>query len=290
MDPLVSTAALAALLEAPDAAAGLVVLDATTILPGERFDPDAAFHAAHIPGARRFDIDLFSDPDSALPHMVPSQGRFARLIAALGVSNRSDIVFYDQTGLAGAARGWWLAGLFGHDRVRVLDGGLPAWRAEGRALESGPPAPVPPGLFVPQLRASRLAGLGDMVALSQQAVAGGTDAPRLLDARGVGRFEGSVPEPREGLAGGHIPGAANVPFGDLMDGTRLRPLDQLRIRFERAGVAEGCRIVTSCGSGLTASVLSLALVACGHRDSALYDGSWTEWAQADVPRETGAGR
>lgn len=292
MGPLISTTELAARLDRSVADGdGLVILDSTTTLPGERFDPDAAFLEAHLPGARRFDLDLFSDPDSSLPHAVPSPGRFARLIETLGVSNSSEIVFYDQTGVVSAARGWWLLQLFGHDRVQVLDGGLPAWRAENRAVDAGEPKPIASGRFTAALRAHRLAGLGDMMELSRQAEAGATGAARLLDARGRGRFEATVPEPRPGLPGGHIPGAVSLPFGELLvDGHRFRPMSEVRARFAEAGVGAGDAVVTSCGSGLTASVLSLGLVACGLEPGALYDGSWTEWAQAPVPRSTGAGR
>ncbi len=290
MGPLVSTEALAALIADAETRERLVILDATALLPGQNFDPEAEFRAAHIPGARRFDIEQFSDPDTGLPHMVPSQGRFARLFAALGAGDESEIVFYDQTGLASAARGWWLAGLFGHDRVRVLDGGLPAWRAENRPTESGEPDPVGPGRFTARFRAGRLAGLGDMLLWSQQASAGDESAPRLLDARSAGRFTAEVPEPRAGLPGGHVPGASSLPFGELMDGTHLKPVEVLRARFAAAGVTEGDRVVTSCGSGLTASVLTLALVRAGFGHGALYDGSWTEWAQSPAPRAVGAGR
>ncbi len=289
MGPLISTVELDGLLTSRRDHDTLAILDATTLLPGEQFDPEAAFAQAHLPGARWLDLDAFSDPDSALPHMVPSQGRFARLVAALGVSNDTEVVLYDQTGVASAARAWWLFGLFGHDRVRVLDGGLPCWRKERRALEHGAAAPAAAGRFVPSLRARRLVGLGDMVALSSRAAAVG--APRLLDARSRERFEGSVPEPRAGLPGGHIPGSASLPFGELLDGDgRFRSREELRARFAVAGVGEGDAVVTSCGSGLTASVLSLGLVVAGLDPGALYDGSWTEWAQAPVPRRTGAGR
>ncbi len=298
MDPLVSTASLADLLAEPSRAAGLVVLDATTTLPGERFDPDAAFLEARIPGAVRFEIDLFSDPDTTLPHMAPSQGRFARLIGQLGVCNDSDIVFYDQTGVASAARGWWLARLFGHDRVRVLDGGLPAWRAEGRPLQTGPAAMPAPRIFLPQLRTERLAGLGDLRILAERAAAGSPrpdHEPRLLDARSAGRFAATVPEPRAHLPGGHIPGAVSLPFGALLDGTRFLPVAALRARFAEAGVSSGDAVVASCGSGLTASVLLLGLEAAGLGPGALYDGSWTEWAEAilagvPLPIATGPAR
>lgn len=290
MNPLISAAELASLLAKPAAdRAGLVVLDATTLLPGENFDIESMFSQSHLPGARRFDIEAFSDPDSTLPHMVPSQGRFARLISALGVGNDSDVVFYDQSGIVSAARGWWLLGLFGHDRVRVLDGGLPVWRDEGHTLEQGEPVAPSSGHFVPLLRTSRLIGLGDMIGFSRAAVSGDADAARLLDARSRGRFEASMPEPRAGLAGGHIPGAASLPFGELLvEGRRFRPVDELRARFERAGVRQGDQVVTSCGSGLTASVLALGLAVSGYGAGAMYDGSWTEWAQAPgVERATG---
>ncbi len=284
MDPLISTVELDLALRTRSGD-GLVVLDATTLLPGERFDPRDAFAQAHLPGARFLDLDAFSDPEGDLPHMVPSQGRFARLASALGVSNDTEVILYDQTGVASAARAWWLFGLFGHDRVRVLDGGLPCWREEGRALERGEPAPAAGQRYVPAFRARRLVGLGDVAELSRDA------GVRLLDARSRGRFEGSVPEPRAGLPGGHIPGAVSLPFGELLTAEhRFLPLDALRARFAAAGVGEGDPVITTCGSGLTASVLSLGLAVAGHGPGALYDGSWTEWAQAGVPRETGAGR
>ena len=290
MSPLMSTAELAELLaRRPD---GLVILDATTMLPGESFDPDVRFRDSHIPGAARFDIEAFSDSDNALPHMVPSQGRFVRLIEALGVGNDSDVVFYDQTGVVSASRGWWLLGLFGHDRVRVLDGGLPSWRAEGRPLEVGAGMAAAAGRFVAMPRMARLAGLGDMAAHSAAAVAGAEEGGRirLLDARGRGRFEATVPEPRAGLPGGHIPGSVNLPFGELLvDGIRFRPASELCARFAEAGVAPGDKVVTSCGSGLTASVLSLGLTICGLGLGALYDGSWTEWAQSGQPCAQGPG-
>ena len=288
MSPLLSPTELAGLMDRQR----VIVLDATTTLPGERFDPEARFAEAHLPGARRFDIEAFSDPDTSLPHMVPSQGRFARLISALGVGNDSDIVFYDQTGIVSAARGWWLLGLFGHDRVRVLDGGLPAWLEQGYPVETGIPAAAEPGDFVPALRTDRLVGLGEMMELSRAATAdagSGRGHPRLLDARSRGRFEATMPEPRAGLPGGHIPGSVSLPFTELLlDGSRFRTAAELAGIFHRAGVGPSDRVVTSCGSGLTASVLSLGLAVAGLPAGALYDGSWTEWAQAPgAPRAAG---
>lgn len=282
MPPLVSTAWLAERLGEP----GLVVLDASYFLPTEGRDARGEFAAARVPGAGFFDIEAIADDETPLPHMMPSAGRFARLVGALGVSDGSRVVFYDAKGLFSAARGWWLMRLFGHDAVAVLDGGLPKWRSEGRAVEGGPAREAVPGRFTPTLRAGLLRGVGDML----DNLASGEAL--VLDARSAGRFSGEAPEPRAGMAGGHIPGAASVPYSELLaaDGTMLPP-DALRARLAAAG-ADGRRpVVTSCGTGVTAAVVSLALVVAGLPPGALYDGSWTEWAQrADTPKELGAGR
>ena len=251
MGPLVTTEWLSQQLGAPD----LVVFDASFYLPSENRDAAAEFARAHVPGARLFDMEQVSDPDTDLPHMVPTPGRFERTMSALGVSNGSRVVFYDQKGISSAPRGWWMMGLFGHDKVYVLDGGLPKWLAERRPVEAGAPSMPEPGGFTASLRAARLRGIGDMMA--------GGDAV-VLDARAPGRFAGTVPEPRAGLPSGHIPGSRNLPFGTLVrpDGTMLEP-PALRAAFAAAGVDGSRPVVTSCGSGVTAAVLTLGLVQAG---------------------------
>jgi thiosulfate/3-mercaptopyruvate sulfurtransferase len=278
MGPLVTTDWLATELGKPD----LIVFDATKYLPNEDKDGSLEFLRAHIPGARYFDIDVMADPDTDLPHMVPSPGRFAKLMGALGVSNDSRVVFYDQKGLASAARGWWLMGLFGHDSAAVLDGGLPKWQREGRAVEAGEPVPARPAVFRPDFRATRLRGIGDVLRNV------GIGAELVLDARAAGRFTGEVPEPRAGMRSGHIPGSASLPYTDLLnaDGTFL-PADAVRNRLAKAGV-EGTRpVVTSCGSGVTACILTLGLRIAGLPEGAVYDGSWSEWGgRSDTPVES----
>jgi len=278
MQSLVTTDWLAGELGKPD----LLLFDATKYLPNEPKDGLTEFRAAHIPGARFFDIDEVADPDTDLPHMVPTPGRFAKLLAALGVSNASRVVFYDQKGLASAARGWWLMGLFGHDAAAVLDGGLPKWLREGRATETGDPAAPPTTTFRPDLRAARLRGVGDVLGNVT------SRAELVLDARAAGRFTGAVPEPRAGMRSGHIPGSASLPYTELLnaDGTFLPP-EALRARFAAAGVDGARPLVTSCGSGVTACILTLGLRLAGLPEGAVYDGSWTEWGgRADTPVET----
>ena len=210
--------------------------------------------------------------------MVPTANRFA-LVGELCVSNASRVVCYDQLGIFSAARGRWMLRLFGHQQVAVLDGGLPKWRSEGRALESGAVSAPVPAVFRTALRAGLLRGLGDLL--------DNLRSPRelVLDARSADRFHARVSEPRAGLRSGHIPGARSLPYGELLTpGQTLRPREELRARFARAGVDEHTAVVTSCGSGLTAAILNLGLAVAGLPEGALYDGSWAEWGgRADTP-------
>lgn len=276
--PLATTEWLAVHLGAPD----IVVLDATLYLPNEAKNARQEFASAHIPGGRFFDINEIADQDTDLPHMVPTAGRFAKLIGGLGIGNETLCVFYDQRGIFSAGRGWWLMGLFGHDRAVVLDGGLPVWLRENRPVETGEAKAPMPTMFRPDFRATRVRGIGDMLANLE------SGAELVLDARAAGRFNATVPEPRAGMRGGHIPGAHSLPITDLLTPeAKMLPPEALRARLAAAG-ADGSRpVVTSCGSGVTATVITLAMARAGLPPGAVYDGSWTEWGgRPDTPVET----
>jgi thiosulfate/3-mercaptopyruvate sulfurtransferase len=275
---LVSTEWLAAHLNAPD----VRILDASWHMPGSARDARAEFEAAHIPGARFFDIDEISDEQSSLPHMAPPVEKFVSRMRGLGIGDGHRVVVYDTHGLFSAARVWWLFRLFGKRDVAVLDGGLPKWRAEGRPVEDGVPI-----LRDRHFTARRDASLvRDVTQVAATAKLG--DA-QIVDARSAARFRGEAPEPRPGLRSGHIPGSKNLPYGELLspDGT-MKDVPELRGAFEAAGVDVTKPAITTCGSGISAAILSLALERLGNRSHALYDGYWAEWgAYPDLKVEQG---
>ena len=268
---LVSTEWLAAHLKDPD----LRILDASWYLPDAGRSPLAEYTAAHIPGARFFDLEEISDHRSALPHMAPPPEKFISRMRAMGVGDGHQVVIYDGAGLFSAARVWWLFRLMGKTSVAVLDGGFPKWLAEGREVED-----MPPVLRDRHMTVSRQNQLVKDV--TQVAHAAKLAEAEIIDARSAPRFRGDMPEPRTGLRAGHIPGAKNVPYTTLLNGDgTLKPVAELRAVFESAGVNLAKPAITSCGSGVTAAVLSLALERIGHRNHALYDGSWAEWGMYD---------
>ncbi len=268
---LVSTEWLAAHLKDPD----LRILDASWYLPDAGRNPLAEYTAAHIPGARFFDLEEVSDQRSALPHMAPPPEKFISRMRAMGVGDGHQVVIYDGAGLFSAARVWWLFRLMGKTSVAVLDGGFPKWLAEGREVED-----MPPVLRDRHMTVSRQNQLVKDV--TQVAHAAKLAEAEIIDARSAPRFRGDMPEPRAGLRAGHIPGAKNVPYTTLLNGDgTLKPVAELRAVFESAGVNLAKPAITSCGSGVTAAVLSLALERIGHRNHALYDGSWAEWGMYD---------
>jgi thiosulfate/3-mercaptopyruvate sulfurtransferase len=273
-DPLVSTEWLAAHLKD----ANVKLLDATFKLPGVLPLPKDDYLAAHIPGAVYFDVDAVSDHSNPLPHMFPSAEQFGRDVGGLGVSNADTVVIYDAGGWVAAPRAWWMFLSYGHRDVRILNGGLKKWRAEGRAVESGE-VTAKSATFKANYDARRVRSIEQMIANVA------SRAEQVIDARAADRFEGRAVEPRPGIRSGHIPGALNLPYNDLFDAASgtMKPLDDLRKAFAVAGVDTAKPIVTSCGSGVSAGVLTLALYRLGVENTALYDGSWSEWGKADGP-------
>jgi thiosulfate/3-mercaptopyruvate sulfurtransferase len=275
---LVSTDWLAEHMKDPD----LRILDASTYLPGVDRDGRTEYDAVHIPGARFFDIDDVSDGRSDLPHMVPPIEKFMSRVRALGVGDGHQIVVYDGSGLFSAARVWWLFRLMGQNNIAVLDGGLPKWIAEGREVEDLAP--------VIRDRHMTVRFQNQMVRdVTQVSSASKLGTSQIVDARAAARFRGEAPEPREGLRAGHIPNSRNVPFTDLLnDDKTMKTPDQTRAIFESAGVDLKKPIITTCGSGVTAAVLGLALERMGYDMWSLYDGSWAEWGMfPTVPVATG---
>lgn len=278
-DPVVSTEWLADHLEAPD----LIVLDASWHLPTANRDAKAEYLAEHVPGALFFDIDEIADIDSPLPHMLPSPEKFSSRMRRMGIGDGKRIVVYDSVGLFSAARVWWMFRYFGHGDVAILDGGLKKWKAEGRPLEDGPPRRLQERHFTARVQSMMLADKGEV----EQAIAG--KSSQLADARSAPRFTGAEKEPRAGVRSGHMPGAHNVHYGSLLnpDGT-LKDREEIRKIFEARGVDLSKPVITTCGSGVTAAILTLGLTQLGHNRHALYDGSWAEWGlEGPTPVVTG---
>ncbi|MGE0828326.1 MAG: 3-mercaptopyruvate sulfurtransferase [Hyphomonadaceae bacterium] len=271
-DPLVTTTWLADRLDAPD----IRILDATWFLPADPRDAKALHLEKRISGAIFFDIDEIADTESDLPHMLPTPEKFSSRMRKLGVGDGARVVVYDAHGILSAARVWWTLRAMGHEDVVVLDGGLPAWEAEGRELDFGPPMKRDERHFTARYRADLVRDLQDM----RWAVESGR--MMILDARAPARFTGKAPEPREHLRRGHMPGAVNLPFTLLVgaDGKML-PKEALEKVFADAGVTGKARLVCTCGSGITAAIISLALARTGRWDAPVYDGSWVEWASHD---------
>jgi thiosulfate/3-mercaptopyruvate sulfurtransferase len=279
---LAGTDWLGAHLHAP----GLVIVDGSMHLPNSGRSAKAEFAAEHIPGALFFDIDDIADKSTPLPHMLPPADAFARRMKEMGIGDGMQIIAYDSEGIYSAARVWWMFRAMGHEEVRVLDGGLKKWKAEERPLEEGPARPRSARHFTARLNAELIRDAAEVRALI------GSRTVQIVDARAAPRFEGRAPEPRAGLRSGHIPSARNVPFPSLLnpDGT-MKSAAELRAAFTAAGVDVARPVVASCGSGVTAGIIALALAMLGRSDAAVYDGSWSEWgADPRLPIEVGAAR
>lgn len=267
-DDVVSTSWLQDHLGSPD----LAIVDASWYLPAARRDPRAEFREARIPGAQFFDIDEISDTNSPLPHMLPSPEKFSSRMRKMGIGDGKRVIAYDGAGLFSAARAWWMFKVFGHDDVAVLDGGLPKWKAENRPLEDGPVLKPQERHFTARYQSMLVRDMSEVAA----ALKSGSE--QFADARSAGRFRGEEAEPRPHVRSGHMPGARNVPFATLLrpDGT-LKPAGEIAAIFAEAGIDLTRPVITGCGSGVTAAILSLGLSLAGARNHALYDGSWAEW-------------
>ena len=251
-----------------------VVIDASWYLPNQNRDGHQEYLNAHIPGAIFFNIDAHSDKASHLPHMLMQPDDFAKAMGNLGISDTDTVVVYDGAGIFSAARVWWNLRIMGANNVRLLNGGLPAWKAEGYALEYGP-IERNPGNFNATFDANQVQSLDDV---KSNILSG---SAQILDARAGPRFRGEVEEPRAGLRSGHMPTALSLPFDQLLENGKLRNINELKALLESSGIDLDRPVITSCGSGVTAAVLTLALLSIGHTDNALYDGSWVEWGGPD---------
>jgi len=277
---IVSTEWLADHLGSPD----IAIIDASWHLPTANRDAKKEFAEAHIPGAQFFDIDELSDTASSLPHMLPSPEKFASRMRRMGIGDGKRVIAYDTVGLFSAARAWWMFKVFGHDDVAILDGGLKKWLAESRATEEGPALPRQERHFTARFKGSMVKDMKEVAAALK------TRAAQVADARSGTRYRGEEVEPRAHVRAGHMPGANNVHYASLInpDGT-LKPPAEIAAVFKAAGIDLSRPVITSCGSGITAAILTLGLTLAGARDHALYDGSWTEWGgNPDSPVATGA--
>lgn len=278
-DWLVETEWLAEHLDAPD----LVILDGSWHVPNGERNAQREYLQGHIPGALLFDIDDIADTDSPLPHMLPSPEKFSSRMRKMGIGDGMRVVVYDAHGMFSAARVWWMFRTMGADDVAVLNGGLPKWVSEGRPLEEGPPPHRTERHFTARRKAELVHDIADV----RDVVA--ANSAQLVDARSPDRFAGTAPEPRQGMRTGHIPGSSNLHYEALLnpDGT-MKTTEQLRAIFDASGLDLREPIVTTCGSGVTAAILALALAMVGHRQASVYDGSWSEWGQVEsLPIETG---
>ncbi len=259
----------------------VIAVDSSYFLPTQHRDARAEYCDGHIPGAVFFEIDAIADDSTELPHMLPGTTHFSKAVSALGIGDGDTVVAYDSAGLFSAARVWWTFRIFGTKKAFILDGGLPKWKAEGRPLEKGD-AERPLKKFTAEMNVGAVATLADVrMALTD-------DSAQVVDARSAERFAGKAPEPRPGLHSGHMPGSFNVPYSRLVENGRLVPRERIEAAFKDAGVDLDKPVITSCGSGLTAAILTLALESIGREPKGLYDGSWAEWgSRPDLPVKRG---
>lgn len=279
---LIEPEELHTLLQSAETARNIRILDASAVLPGSDVIPEQVFVKKHIAGAQFFDIEKIADHDTDLPHMLPKAEDFAKIVSDMGISNDDIIIIYGQNGLImGPARGWWMFRVFGHEQVCVLNGGLPAWEKAGFAVNSAQPSQLPKASFHAALQPDFLKNAKDI----EQTLP--TKSALILDARPVGRFLGVEPEPRPNLESGHIPGSFNIPAGQLIesDTGKMKTPEKLAEIFKNHDISEDAPVITTCGSGITACVIALALFTIGKKNSSVYDGSWAEWGNTSIKRQ-----